>query len=191
VRDVLPDLLHHSITDMMKGAGNLRQPATVVQARIERFAEKNGMTVADVRARLLAKYAFPEERVDAVLEGRALDGEVAAAVCVLLNLYPEQLVVHKLEDAEEVTYLPPPQDQPDPTTCSDWSQPFALLCVTRASHHDSSPIKTPSQHPQDDVPSGQFATHARRGRLHPTPPWRAYFYVAGLHIPLQPRIGGY
>jgi hypothetical protein len=121
--------MHHGIVDMMKGAGNLRQPATVVQARIRRFADLKGMAMTNVRASLLKCYALPEGRVDAVLEGTGVDGEVAAAVCALLNLYPEQLVVHEMRDEEEVTYLPPPAEHPAPNTHPDWSH---LFCSHRA-----------------------------------------------------------
>jgi hypothetical protein len=121
--------MHHDIVALMKDAGNLRQPATVVQARIRRFADLKGMTMSDVRASLLKSHALPEGRVDAVLEGTVVDGDVAAAVCALLNLYPEQLAVHEMEKAEEVTYSPPPADHPAPNTCPDWSRP---LCSHRA-----------------------------------------------------------
>jgi hypothetical protein len=124
--------MHHDIVDMMKGAGNLRQPATVVQARIRRFADLKGMTMSNMRASLLKNHALPEGRVDAVLEGRAVDGEVAAAVCALLNLYPEQLNVHEMEESEEVTYLPSPAEHLAPNTHPDWSH----LLLPPYSHSD-------------------------------------------------------
>lgn len=152
VRDVLPDLLHHSITDMVSAAGDMRRPESVRANLIARFAEFKGMTVANVRDQVVSKSKgkLAVERVAAVVSGEVVDEEVTAAICTLLNLYPEQLRVHEMEESDEVTYQVPPAEQPDPTTCADWTTyPLAssrhtpgvggYLLTLRGEHSSTSP----------------------------------------------------
>jgi len=68
IRDVLSDLMHHNIVDVMESTGNLRKPGTVVASLIKRFADLKGMTVGDVRTALL-KQGLDEQVVESALAG--------------------------------------------------------------------------------------------------------------------------
>ena len=121
VRDVLPDLVHHNITDVMAFAGTARAPRTVLARKIERYAELKGMvTTEELRAACAAAGMTEDEMailadvtfaVDNGLSNEeyyngewSVNETAVAKLAGVLNIKPGALAVYELESDEEVTY---------------------------------------------------------------------------------------
>lgn len=124
VRDVLGDLVHNNPVDMLKAAGDMRFPHTVLASRIERFSERLGLTKPEIRDRLVngsrCGRTFKPLLVDSVLAGNVhIPGaeSVVEELCSILNVQKSDLHAAEMEQKDEVTYQSGPTEPPSRTRC--------------------------------------------------------------------------
>jgi methylphosphonate synthase len=109
VRDVLNDLAHHDIKQVMHHAGNRRNKAEVFTRKLERFSDLRGLTPESIKQVLLDE-GFPTERVEGTLTQTSPDAEVVRRIADMLTVPEAELEILQLEVDDEVTYAPPPPE---------------------------------------------------------------------------------
>merc|ERR1739848_595574 len=127
VRDALSDLVHLDIRDVMRGAGDLRNPGTVFRNRLERFAELRGLSLDDDVAPALVAKGHASDAVAQTLNpadaaGASHDASIIASLAEMFDIDIGELDVRELKAVEEVIY----KFQPDQHTKRTKSQKCAF-----------------------------------------------------------------